>query len=771
MGAATGDAGRPRRSVPPRCLAATCGHPSARSLASPHARRRGPSGNRRRCCSSPPPLGRCGTRASSASAAAALDAAVDDRTAVRRTSRRVGPGRVFALPQVAAKSTPAASHPRRAARRRQPPRPRRPRSRRFSTSQPVHDAVRSNEPRRGTSTRFLPARPGGCADRRAAARTKDRADTDGPTRPRRSRRGRATGARSRPETEGGAQCDPERRAGVGRARQVHRASRRGVQRRRQRHQARRRARARCGPSRGGGRRSRSSAHLSCASITLSVAALSTGSRAAAPPRTPRRRRRRAACPRRASSGPTAAPPRVCASGATTYWSRPRRSRGRVLVGGDGPVVEEVLRRVTDSRSVRRRPKNARTRSSSRRASARKRHRTRARARGASVLPQQRGQQVDAHVGVPPRELRARRRRTSARAAPRRPSFRAQTPMAVAAAPVPPARRLLRGPRCFLRAEHAPCRTSSRSASRSGRRRERRKRARPPGDGHAVRQARATRSRAQDVRLRRVVAGGLRGAESKSSSTSKSRMAAPPHAVDHRGGGDHRDREDAHGDAPRASPLARGHLQVLDAPPSPARARAAPQRPPEETRSAEAPPPAGRDAFAARRASAAPPPSRGARDSQTTNAAIARGRARARARAREAAARAAARARAPRRPRARACASSRRDDGQRRLERRRALAVHRDVLHARVLDRPLDGAADRGRRGVVDARAEHGVVLRRRAQGPRRARARGARSRARAAPAPRSAVARAAKHDTSSRSRRRASAVSPSCAGAATAAME
>ena len=51
-----------------------------------------------------------------------------------------------------------------------------------------------------------------------------------------------------------------------------------------------------------------------------------------------------------------------------------------------------------------------------------------------------------------------------------------------------------------------------------------------------------------------------------------------------------------------------------------------------------------------------------------------------------------------------------------------VAVHRDVLHARVLDRPLDGAADRGRRGVVAHLAqEHGVVLRRRAQGPQRAR--------------------------------------------------
>ena len=41
-------------------------------------------------------------------------------------------------------------------------------------------------------------------------------------------------------------------------------------------------------------------------------------------------------------------------------------------------------RVTDSRSVRRRPKNARTRSSSRRASAPKRHRTSAPAGGASA---------------------------------------------------------------------------------------------------------------------------------------------------------------------------------------------------------------------------------------------------------------------------------------------------------------------------------------------------------------------------------------------------
>ena len=64
------------------------------------------------------------------------------------------------------------------------------------------------------------------------------------------------------------------------------------------------------------------------------------------------------------------------------------------------------------------------------------------------------------------------------------------------------------------------------------------------------------------------------------------------------------------------------------------------------------------------------------------------------------------------------ARRRRDDGQRRLERRPQLAV-RDVLHARVLDRPLDDAADRA--GVASSLAqEHGVVLRRRARDRARA---------------------------------------------------
>ena len=124
--------------------------------------------------------------------------------------------------------------------------------------------------------------------------------------------------------------------------------------------------------------------------------------------------------------------------------------------------------------------------------------------------------------------------------------------------------------------------------------------------------------------------------------------------------------------------------------------------------------------AARRASAACAALAWRGDSQTTNAAIARPAARARARG-EAAARGGGARRAPRRRRARVRVLGR-DDGQRRLERRPQLAVHRDVLHARVLDRPLDGAADRGRRGVVAHLAqEHGVVLRRRAQGPQRAR--------------------------------------------------
>ena len=151
--------------------------------------------------------------------------------------------------------------PRRPTRARGPPRQRRATSSSafstFSTSQPVHDAVRSNDRAAATSTCGLPARPADVRIAAAAARTRTATTRTGRRRPRRSRRGRATGARSRPRRAAGRsgsraprRCRSSRSRSTGPAGSAAGAAS-GIRRAA--------VRARCGPSRGGGAAARAAA--------------------------------------------------------------------------------------------------------------------------------------------------------------------------------------------------------------------------------------------------------------------------------------------------------------------------------------------------------------------------------------------------------------------------------------------------------------------------------------------------------------------------------
>ena len=236
-------------------------------------------------------------------------------------------------------------------------------------------------------------------------------------------------------------------------------------------------------------------------------------------------------------------------------------RGRVLVGGDGPLVEEVL----PGHRLPERPPPPEERADALELAARVRaeEAPHERARGRRQrLPQQRGQQVDAHVGVPPREPRAVVGGRPRAPAPRRERVDAHG-VGRGRGPVGHQRgALLRGPRA-VRAEHgAP--PHQQPQQRVDQDDDDEQEEGVPLPRRRVRQVRLQRVPrvAQDVRLRRVVAGGGRGGRVEVVVHVEVADGPPPHAVDHQEpGGDHRDREDAHGDAPR-EPLARGHLQVL-----------------------------------------------------------------------------------------------------------------------------------------------------------------------------------------------------------------